>query len=119
MAACGLLFSQAVASGGWLDQAAETVGPRAQALGSAFGGLVLLYPDICVTGLFTLVFWLQSFLGLWLCLVALTVLVPAQRDPTRQRAGVYVWSAIFLATFSLLFYIFRTKNPSYPFRLFF
>ncbi|SJX64441.1 related to OST3-oligosaccharyltransferase gamma subunit [Sporisorium reilianum f. sp. reilianum] len=51
--------------------------------------------------------------------IALTVLVPAQRDPTRQRAGVYVWSAIFLATFSLLFYIFRTKNPSYPFRLFF
>ncbi|SPO27922.1 related to OST3 - oligosaccharyltransferase gamma subunit [Ustilago trichophora] len=51
--------------------------------------------------------------------IALTVLVPAQRDPTRQRAGVYVWSAIFLSTFSLLFYIFRTKNPSYPFRLFF
>ena len=51
--------------------------------------------------------------------IALTVLVPAQRDPTRQRAGVYVWSAIFLGTFSLLFYIFRTKNPSYPFRLFF
>ncbi|EST09022.1 Oligosaccharyl transferase complex, subunit OST3/OST6 [Kalmanozyma brasiliensis GHG001] len=51
--------------------------------------------------------------------IALTVLVPAQRDPTRQRAGVYVWSAIFLATFSLLFYVFRTKNPSYPFRLFF
>ena len=42
--------------------------------------------------------------------IALTVLVPAQRDPTRQRAGVYVWSAIFLATFSLLFYIFRTKK---------
>lgn len=51
--------------------------------------------------------------------IALTVLVPGQRDPTRQRAGVYVWSAIFLGTFSLLFYIFRTKNPSYPFRLFF
>lgn len=42
--------------------------------------------------------------------IALTVLVPAQRDPTRQRAGVYVWSAIFLVTFSLLFYIFRTKK---------
>lgn len=85
MAACGLLFSQAVATGGWLDQAAETIGPRAQALASAFGGLVLLYPDICVTGLFTLVFWLQSFLGLWLCLVALTVLVP--RLVSRDRAG--------------------------------
>lgn len=42
--------------------------------------------------------------------IALTVLVPAQRDPTRQRAGVYVWSAIFLATFSLLFYVFRKKK---------
>ena len=42
--------------------------------------------------------------------IALTVLVPAQREPTRQRAGVYVWSAIFLGTFSLLFYIFRTKK---------
>lgn len=51
--------------------------------------------------------------------IALTVLVPAQRDPTRQRAGVYVWSAIFLGTFSVLFFIFRIKNPSYPFRLFF
>lgn len=51
--------------------------------------------------------------------IALTVLVPSQRDPVRQRAGVYVWSAIFLVTFSLLFYIFRIKNPSYPFRLFF
>ncbi|KAN0061935.1 oligosaccharyl transferase subunit ost3/OST6 [Thecaphora frezii] len=49
--------------------------------------------------------------------VALTVLVPAQRDPTRQRAGVYVWSAIMLGTFSVLFAIFRIKNPSYPFRL--
>lgn len=42
--------------------------------------------------------------------VALTVLVPAQRDPTRQRAGVYVWSAIFLCTFSVLFVIFRMKK---------
>ncbi len=85
MAACGLGFSQAVASGGWLEQGAEALGPRAQAVASAFGGLVLLYPDICVTGLFTLVFWLQSFLGLWLCLLALTVLVP--RLVTRDRAG--------------------------------
>ncbi|PWN49272.1 hypothetical protein IE53DRAFT_346135 [Violaceomyces palustris] len=51
--------------------------------------------------------------------IALTSLVPNQRDPTRQRAGVYVWSAIFLCTFSLLLVIFRMKNPSYPFRLFF
>ena len=85
MAACGLVFSQTVAEGGWLEQGATAMGPRAEAVAKAFGGLVLLYPDICVTGLFTLVFWLQSFLGLWLCLLALTVLVP--RLVTRDRAG--------------------------------
>ncbi len=85
MAACGLVFSQSVATGGWLERAATAFGPRAEALASAFGGLVLLYPDVCVTGLFTVVFWLQSFLGLWLCLVALTVLVP--RLVTRDRAS--------------------------------
>lgn len=85
MAGCGLLFSQAVATGGWLDQVAATLGPRVQAVSSAFGGMVLLYPDICVTGLFTVIFWLQSFLGLWLCLLALSVLVP--RLVTQDRAG--------------------------------
>lgn len=85
MAGFGLVFSQAVATGGWLAQGAAALGPRAEAVASAFGGLVLLYPDVCVRGLFTLVFWLQSFLGLWLCLVALTVLVP--RLVTRDRAS--------------------------------
>lgn len=33
-----------------------------------------------------------------------------QRDPVKQRAGVYVWSAILLAAFSLLLYIFRLKK---------
>ncbi|KDN47534.1 hypothetical protein K437DRAFT_255808 [Tilletiaria anomala UBC 951] len=51
-------------------------------------------------------------------MIALIIFVPNQRDPVRQRAGVYVWSVVFLGTFSLLFAIFRTKNPSYPFRLF-
>ncbi|CAO1625753.1 unnamed protein product [Parajaminaea phylloscopi] len=51
-------------------------------------------------------------------LIALTVLVPSQRDPVKQRAGVYVWSIIFLAGVSVLFAVFRIKNPSYPFRLF-
>ncbi len=49
--------------------------------------------------------------------VALIVFVPKQRDPVRQRAGVYVWSAIYLGTLSLLFALFRQKNGSYPFRL--
>ncbi|PWN21056.1 hypothetical protein BCV69DRAFT_282558 [Microstroma glucosiphilum] len=51
-------------------------------------------------------------------IVALILLVPRQRDPTKQRAGVYVWSVILLAGISVLFAVFRIKNPSYPFRLF-
>ncbi|KAK0535845.1 oligosaccharyl transferase subunit ost3/OST6 [Tilletia horrida] len=51
-------------------------------------------------------------------IIALTIYVPKQGDSTRQRAGVYLWSAIFLGTFSLLISVFRMKNPSYPFRLF-
>lgn len=52
-------------------------------------------------------------------MVSLTVLVPTQRDPVKQRAGVYVWSAILLSAFSLLLYVFRLKNASYPFRFLF
>jgi ABC-2 type transport system permease protein len=85
MAAVGFLFSQTVATGGWLEQGAASLGVRAQAVASAVGAVVLLYPDICVNGLFTLVFWLQSYLGLGLCLIALTVLVP--RLVARDRAS--------------------------------
>jgi ABC-2 type transport system permease protein len=85
MAAVGFLFSQTVATGGWLEQGAAELGVRTQAIASAVGAVVLLYPDICVNGLFTLVFWLQSYLGLGLCLIALTVLVP--RLVARDRAS--------------------------------
>jgi ABC-2 type transport system permease protein len=85
MAAVAFLFSQTVATGGWLEQGAEMLGVRAQAVASAVGALVLLYPDICVNALFTLVLWLQSYLGLGLCLIALTVLVP--RLVARDRAS--------------------------------
>jgi len=46
--------------------------------------LITLYPDVCIGGWFTLVFWAHSFVGLWLSLVALTVMVP--RLITRDRA---------------------------------
>jgi ABC-2 type transport system permease protein len=85
IAALGFAFSQTVVTGGWLEQGAMQLGPRAQAVASAIGALVLLYPDICVDGLFTLIFWVHSFLGLWLCLIGLTVLVP--RLVTRDRAS--------------------------------
>lgn len=85
MAAAGFVFSQSITSGGWLETLAASFGPRAQAVVSAFCAFVLLYPDIVVQGLFTLVFWTQSFIGLGLSLVALTVLVP--RLITRDRAS--------------------------------
>ncbi|HEX9784494.1 MAG TPA: ABC transporter permease subunit [Opitutaceae bacterium] len=84
-AAAGLLFTQSVATGGWIESWAASFGPRAEAVASAFTAIVLLYPDICVRGLFTIIFWAHSFAGLGLSLLALTVLVP--RLITRDRAS--------------------------------
>ena len=85
VAAAGFLFSQSVASGGWVEQLATHFSPRLEAVATAMSGLVLLYPDICVGGLFTVVFWLHSYLGLGLSLLALTVIVPSL--VTRDRAS--------------------------------
>jgi ABC-2 type transport system permease protein len=85
LAIAGFLFTQSVATGGWLETLATQFGPRAEAMVAALGAFVLLYPDICIHGLFTLLFWLHSFLGLWLSLIALTVVVP--RLITRDRAS--------------------------------
>ncbi len=84
IALLGLAFAQSVATGGWLETLAVAIGPRAEALSAALGAFVLLYPDICIGGFYTLVFWLHSFVALWLSLVALTVVVP--RLITRDRA---------------------------------
>lgn len=85
LAALGFLFSQSVATDGWLATLAAQIGPRQHAAVSALNAMVLLYPDVCIGGSFTLIFWLHSFFGLWLSLVALTVLVP--RLITRDRAS--------------------------------
>jgi len=85
MAAVGFVFTQSLTSGGWLESFAIHIGPRAQAVVSAFCALVLLYPDICIGGLFTGVFWLHSFLALGFSLIALSVVVP--RLITRDRAS--------------------------------
>jgi hypothetical protein len=85
MAALAFAFSQTVVSGGWLEQGAAALGVRAQAVASAMGALVLMYPDICVSGVFAAIFWLQSYVGLGLCLIALTVLV--LRLVARDRAS--------------------------------
>lgn len=85
IALVGFAFAQTVTSGGWLESLAASVGPRMQAVAAVTGALVLLYPDVCIGGFFTLVFWLHSFVGLWLSLVALTTVLP--RLITRDRAS--------------------------------
>jgi len=85
MAAAGFIFTQSLATGGWLESWATSLGPRPQAIVSAFCAMVLIYPDICIGGLFTAVFWVHSFVGLWLSLIALSAVVP--RLIARDRAG--------------------------------
>lgn len=85
LALLAFAFSQTIATGGWLETAAADWGPRAAAMASAFTGMVLLYDDIVVQGFYTLIFWAHSYVGLFLSLIALTVLVP--RLVARDRAG--------------------------------
>ncbi|KAG0665159.1 oligosaccharyl transferase subunit ost3/OST6 [Rhodotorula mucilaginosa] len=44
--------------------------------------------------------------------------VPKLRDPVRQRLAIYVWTGVLLAMASVLFRVFHTKQPGYPFRIF-
>jgi ABC-2 type transport system permease protein len=92
IAGFGFAFTQSVASGGWLESAAANFGPRAEAVVAALGALVTLYPDICIHGLFTVVFWLHSYLGLTLSLVALTMMVPhlVARDRASNALTIYL-----------------------------
>jgi ABC-2 type transport system permease protein len=84
LAALGFLFSQSVATGGWLESLATTLGPRTQALSSIVAAFILMYPEICIGGWFALIFWLHSYVGLGLSLIAITAMVP--RLITRDRA---------------------------------
>jgi len=92
VAAAGFLFSQAVASGGWLETWAAHLGPRVQAIGSAFCAMILLYPDICITGVYSVILWAHASLALGLSLVALTVVVPrlVARDRGSNALTIYL-----------------------------
>ncbi|KAK1925155.1 hypothetical protein DB88DRAFT_488109 [Papiliotrema laurentii] len=52
-------------------------------------------------------------------IIALTVFVPAQLNPAKQRIAVYLWLAMLVVVFSLLFKLFKVKNGGYPFSLLF
>lgn len=92
VAAFGFLFTQSVATDGWLQSFAENLGPRPEAIVTALGGLVTLYPDICIHGVFTLAFWIHSYLGLGLTLIALTMVVPQliARDRASNALIIYL-----------------------------
>jgi hypothetical protein len=92
VAAFGFLFTQSVATDGWLQSFAENLGSRAEAMVAALGGMVTLYPDICIHGVFTLAFWIHSYLGLALTLLALTLVVPQliARDRASNALTIYL-----------------------------
>ncbi len=92
LAAAGFLCSQAASPGGSLDSFLGSFGARGAAIASAIRGLLLLYPDVVVRTLFTILFWLQSYFALWLSLIALTVLVPGlvTRDRASHALTVYL-----------------------------
>lgn len=76
LAVLGFVFAQSVATGGWVESLAVNFGPRVAAVAKTVPALVMLYPDICIEGWFTLLFWAHSYVGLMLSLVALTAMVP-------------------------------------------
>lgn len=92
LAVVGFLFTQSVATGGWLESFAAGQGPRVQAIASAFTALVLLYPDICIGGVFSLLFSTQASLGMLLSLLALSSLVPnlITRDRASSALTIYL-----------------------------
>ena len=85
IAVLGFAFSQSLADGGWLQTLMQKAGPRAEAMFAVVTGLVAMYPDVVVHGVFTTIFWAHSFLGLWLSLLALSSVVP--QLITRDRAS--------------------------------
>ncbi|KAH9951937.1 oligosaccharyl transferase subunit OST3/OST6 family [Amylocystis lapponica] len=47
----------------------------------------------------------------------LTLIVPYQASPQRQRSQIYLWTGVIFMMFSVLISLFRIKNRGYPFKL--
>ncbi|KZT67725.1 hypothetical protein DAEQUDRAFT_745980 [Daedalea quercina L-15889] len=47
----------------------------------------------------------------------LTLVVPRQTSPSRQRMQVYLWTGVIFVMYSVLVSLFKEKNRGYPFRL--
>jgi len=48
----------------------------------------------------------------------LTVIVPRQQSPAKQRVQVYIWTGVIVVLYSVLVSLFKLKNRGYPFKLF-
>ncbi|EAU88527.1 dolichyl-diphosphooligosaccharide-protein glycotransferase [Coprinopsis cinerea okayama7 len=53
-----------------------------------------------------------------LSFLMLTLVVPRQTSPAKQRLQVWIWSGVIMIVYSVLVSIFRVKNRGYPFKLF-
>jgi len=92
LAIAGFLMSQSFADGGMLDQFLGNFGPRGLAVASSIRAIALLYPDVSWHTFFTMMFWIQSFAGVWLSLIVLTMLIPSMitRDRASNALTVYL-----------------------------
>ncbi len=92
VAAVGFVFAQTLAEGGWLANLAADAGPRPAAVVKAISALLLVFPDILITGGFKAIFWAHSQIGLLLSLAAMTLLVPQliTRDRASQALTIYL-----------------------------
>jgi hypothetical protein len=102
VAAAGFVFTQTLATGGWLETWATELGPRAHAVVSAICSLVLLYPDICIHGLFTSVLWMQASIGFGLSVLALTAVLPRLIAKDRASNALTIYLSRPLTTFDYL-----------------
>ncbi|KAF8894631.1 oligosaccharyl transferase subunit OST3/OST6 family [Infundibulicybe gibba] len=59
---------------------------------------------------------IYGFLGF--SFLMLTMIIPYQASPQRQRVQVYLWTGVIVIIYSVLLSLFRVKNRGYPFKLF-
>lgn len=92
VAAFGFVLSQTLAEGGLLVELVARGGPRAEAVMQAVSAILLIYPDLLITGAFKAIFWLHSNLGMLLSLAAMALLVPQliTRDRSSQALTIYL-----------------------------
>lgn len=52
-----------------------------------------------------------------LTVIVLSVFIPAQSSPVKQRVGTLLWIGLLVVVYSMLIRLFKVKNGGYPFKL--